>query len=102
MKALGAAKAWDPPALRTVAAQGEGIEALLARIREHGAWLRAHGGLEVKARERARLRFDSLLAEEAARRARARTGAPKIEALVQAISERAMDPYAAVAEVLGS
>jgi LAO/AO transport system kinase len=102
MKALGSSKAWDPPALRTVAAQGEGIADLLARIREHGAWLKAHGGLEVKARERARLRFDSLLAEEAARRARVRAGAGRVEDLVRAIAQRHLDPYAAVAEVLGS
>jgi LAO/AO transport system kinase len=100
MKSLGMAKAWDPPALRTVAAQGEGIEELLAKVAEHGAWLKAHGGLQVKARERARLRFHGLLAEEAARRARARAGEAQVETLIQAISERHLDPYAAVAQVL--
>jgi LAO/AO transport system kinase len=100
MKALGTRTAWDPPIVRTVAAQGEGLEALLAKVREHGAWLRAQGGLEAKARGRARLRFDSLLAEEAARRARAHAGEERVEGLIQAISERRLDPYAAVAVVL--
>jgi len=102
MKSLGSIKDWDPPAVRTVAAQGEGIGDLLLRIREHGEWLKAHGGFQVKARERARLRFGSLLAEEAARRARNRAGAEKVEELIQAISDRQLDPYAAVAQILGS
>jgi len=100
MKSLSPAKDWDPPVLRTVAGAGEGVPGLLAGIRTHGAWLREHGGLEAKARSRARLRFDSLLAEEAARRARARAGAEKEERLVQAIARKALDPYAAVAQML--
>jgi LAO/AO transport system kinase len=100
MKSLGASQAWDPPALRTVADQGEGIQELLDKVREHGVWLKAHGGFEVKARERARLRFRSLLAEEAARRARARAGEETVERLIQDIADRRLDPYAAVAQVL--
>jgi len=101
MKSLGSVQAWDPPAVRTVAAQGEGIPELLEKIREHGTWLKAHGGFQVKARERARLRFGSLLAEEAARRARARAGSEKVELLIKAIADRVLDPYAAVDQVLG-
>jgi len=100
MKSLSGPKPWDPPALRTVAGVGEGVPELLAMIREHGAWLRAHGGLQAKAESRARLRFGSLLAEEAARQARARAGREKEERLISAIARRAMDPYAAVAEML--
>ncbi len=102
MKSLSGAKPWDPPALRTVAGAGEGVPELLASIREHGAWLKAHGGLQAKAEGRARLRFGSLLAEEAARQARARAGKDKEEELIAAIARRAMDPYAAVAEMLAS
>jgi LAO/AO transport system kinase len=100
MKALAPARGWDPLVLRTVAAQGEGVAALLEAIRAHGAWLRAHGGLARKARERARLRFESLLAEETLRRAKARAGAGRITASVEAIAEGRMDPYAAVAAIL--
>ena len=100
MKALSCVRAWDPPALRTIAGQGAGVTELLAKIREHGAWLKANGGFEVKARERARLRFRSLLAEEAARAALDRAGEGRVAGLIQAIADRALDPYAAVAEVL--
>jgi len=100
MKSLSGSKPWDPPVLRTVAGAGTGVAELLAGIRQHGDWLRAHGGLQAKAQARARLRFGSLLAEEAARRARARAGVAKEENLILAIAQRAMDPYAAVAEML--
>ena len=100
MKSLSKTRPWDPPALRTIAGQGDGVPELLAKIREHGAWLRAHGGFQDKAQARARLRFGSLLAEEAARRARARAGRQKEEQLVLAIVEKTLDPYAAVAAML--
>jgi LAO/AO transport system kinase len=100
MKSLSGPKAWDPPALRTIAGAGTGIPELLAGIRAHGVWLRTHGGFQAKARARARLRFGSLLAEEAARRARARAGAQLEDQLVTAIAEQHMDPYAAVDQML--
>lgn len=101
MKSLSSIRPWDPPVLRTVAAQGQGIDAFLAQVREHGAWLRAHGGLARKAQERARLRFDALLAEAASRRARERAGDARVEAAVRGIAERAQDPYSAVEDILG-
>ena len=100
MKSLSRLKDWDPPALRTVAGAGEGVPELLAKVREHGEWLRAHGGYLEKAKARARLRYGSLLAEEAARRALARAGKKKVEELIQAIADKSLDPYAAVARTL--
>ncbi|WP_243325062.1 methylmalonyl Co-A mutase-associated GTPase MeaB [Geothrix sp. SG200] len=101
MKSMAAARPWDPPVLRTVAQRGEGVPELLAQVRQHGAWLRAHGGLARKARERARLRFESLLAEAALRRVREHAGPDRLEAAIQAIADHAQDPYTAVADILG-
>lgn len=101
MKSLAMPQGWDPPVLRTVAQQGTGIPELLAQVREHGRWLRKHGGLARKARERARLRFDSLLAEAALRRAKAQAGPERLEAALQGIADRTLDPYSAVAGILG-
>ena len=91
---------WDPPIARTVASTGEGVKELLAAIRAHGVWLRKGEGLARKAKARARLRLEALLAEEAARRAKARAGTTKVEALVADIADRKLDPYAAVDELL--
>jgi LAO/AO transport system kinase len=101
MKSLAMPQGWDPPVLRTVAQQGEGVTELLVKLREHGQWLRDHGGLARKARERARLRFDSLLAEAALRRAKAQAGPERLEAALQGIADRTLDPYSAVAAILG-
>jgi len=101
MKSLAMPEGWDPQVLRTVAQTGTGVPELLANVREHGAWLRAHGGLARKARERARLRFESLLAEETVRRAKAQAGPGRLEAVIQAIADRALDPYTAVGDILG-
>ncbi len=100
MKSLAHPRDWDPPVLRTVAQRGEGIVGLIDQLREHGVWLRAHGGLARKARERARLRFDSLLAEAASRRAREKAGPERVEAALQGIADRLVDPYTAVEEIL--
>ena len=102
MKSLAGPRPWDPPVLRTVAGSGEGVPELLDRIRAHGQWLLDHGGGQAKAQARARLRFISLLAEEAARRARQRAGQQKEEQLIKAIAQRTLDPYAAVAMMLES
>ena len=99
LKSLSAPKPWDPPACRVIAAQGEGVVELLDRIQEHGVWLRAHGGLARKAQERARLRFEALLAEEAVRRAKAKVGDLRVGELIQAVADRTLDPYAAVAHM---
>jgi len=101
MKSLAMPQGWDPPVLRTVAQQGIGVAELLAQVRTHGQWLRGHGGLARKARERARLRFESLLAEEAVRRAKARAGAERLEAVIGGIAGRTLDPYSAVSAILG-
>lgn len=101
MKSLAMPKGWDPPVLRTVAQRGEGILELLAEIRVHRAWLQSQGGMNRKIMDRARLRFESLLAEEAVRRARHRGGAERVSTAIQAIADRTQDPYTAVAEFLG-
>lgn len=101
MKALAMPQGWDPPVLRTVAPRGEGIQELLAGVRAHRAWLQSQGGLNRKILERARLRFESLLADEAVRRAKARGGAARVQGAIQAIADRTRDPYTAVAEFLG-
>ncbi|WLT31640.1 methylmalonyl Co-A mutase-associated GTPase MeaB [Geothrix sp. PMB-07] len=101
MKSLAMPEGWDPPVLRTVAQVGTGVAELLAQIREHGRWLRAHGGLARKARERARLRFESLLAEAAVRRAKAHVSPERLDSLIQGIADHALDPYTAVGGLLG-
>lgn len=99
LKSMSPARPWDPPLMRTVAAQNQGIPEVIEGLRAHGAWLRAEGGLERKARERARLRVECLLAQEAVRRVKESAGAARMEALVAAVAAGAQDPYSAVASL---
>ncbi len=101
MKSLSPPRPWDPPVLRTVAQQGAGVPELLDQVRAHGAWLKAGDGLARKARERARLRFDALLAEAAVRRVKAAAGPGQLDQLLQAVADRRLDPYSAVEGLLG-
>jgi LAO/AO transport system kinase len=101
MKALAMPEGWDPPILRTAAQQGQGVPEFLAQIRNHGRWLREGTGLARKARERARLRFESLLAEASYRRALSQAGAARVAEAIQGIADRRLDPYSAVASLLG-
>lgn len=43
---------WDPPVLLTVASKGEGIDAVIAALERHRAYLEAGGRLEQRRRER--------------------------------------------------
>jgi LAO/AO transport system kinase len=101
MKALAMPKGWDPPILRTAAQRGEGVAGLLEQIRIHGSWLREGPGLAGKAKARAKLRFESLLAEASLRRALALAGPDRVETMIQGIADRHLDPYSAVAGILG-
>jgi LAO/AO transport system kinase len=97
LKSMSPPRPWDPPLLRTVAQQNLGIPELIDAIQSHGAWLRAHGGLARKATERARLRVESLLAQEAVRRVKARVGEARLAGMLADVAEGRLDPHTAVA-----
>jgi LAO/AO transport system kinase len=52
--------AWRPPVLKTVAARGEGVEALMAALEEHRAWLASSGMGEQRRRQRARTEIQGI------------------------------------------
>ncbi len=97
LKSMSPPRPWDPPVLRTVAAQGQGVTELVEGIRTHGAWLRDQGALQRKARERARLRVEALLAQEAVRRVKAQVGEARIDEVLERVAMGQQDPYTAVA-----
>ena len=52
--------AWRPPVLKTVAARGEGVAALMAALEEHRAWLASSGMGEQRRRQRARTEIQGI------------------------------------------
>jgi LAO/AO transport system kinase len=92
---LGAARAWDPPILTTVATTGDGIEALAEAADRHRAWLEASSALEAKRRARLVTEVQNLAAERfkvaAAETLRADA------TLGDDLAARRLDPYRAAA-----
>ncbi|TMG41327.1 MAG: methylmalonyl Co-A mutase-associated GTPase MeaB [Chloroflexi bacterium] len=92
--------AWVPPIVRTSAQTGDGLPELVAAIAKHGAWSEESGERERRRREAARAEVESLLREELVRRLAGRVGADRLDAAVARVADRAIDPYAAVDELL--
>jgi LAO/AO transport system kinase len=87
---------WVPPIARTVAARSEGIEALLAEIDRHRAWLGQEGRLERRRRDQLRLRVETILKERVLAAARDEAG---LDVEVDRGFAGRVDPYR-VAETL--
>jgi len=94
-------KGWELPILLTVAARGEGIEALSASIKGHHQSLKDSGGLLLREEERARSELvgvlENLLLEEAL--ARLGKGYEVIGEMSKRIALRQADPYTLAKEV---
>ncbi len=86
---------WRVQVLKTVASTGAGIPELLARLDAHRAWLEASGEWEVRARLRAAHTLENILRAELSRRILARLPKTGLDELVDAVSRRETDPYAA-------
>jgi LAO/AO transport system kinase len=92
--------AWTVPVLKTVAATGEGVADLHARIAAHRAWLVASGELAVREQLRSARTLENILAAELHRRIAARL--PDMTALVAAVRRREQDPYTAAQTLLAA
>lgn len=92
---------WEVPILETVATQGQGLEALAAKIDAHRAFLTQSGGLIGRERERARNELLSVLQALLVERALASLEGEDaaLEAMVDRIARREADPYTLALEV---
>jgi LAO/AO transport system kinase len=101
MLTLGAPRTpWKAPIVRTVAATGEGTDQLVAAIAKHRAWAAESGERDERRRASARAEVEALLRDSLVRRLRDRLGEDRVENAIARVAERAIDPYAAVDELL--
>lgn len=101
MLGLAGATGWKPPVLKTVAPEGIGIPELVQAIRAHQAYLEESGLKAKKGRERSRAAVLDLLRDRLTRRALERAhGNGSLEAVLDRIARRDLDPYTAVEEIL--
>jgi LAO/AO transport system kinase len=92
---------WEPPVLRCVASEGEGLDALAAAIDQHLDYQRAGGGLAARRADRVRAEVESIVADTAARRVRRalRDGVPGVG---EEGDLGAVDPYGIAERILST
>lgn len=95
-------EAWRPPLVRTVATSGEGIAEVQTAIAARLDWIERHGGLADRRRQQWREPLQQMLRDALYERLVAPKLSPaELDRLAVRIASRELDPYSAVAEVLG-
>ncbi len=94
---LGAARAWDPPVLETVATDGRGVDEVRRAIADHARWLASSGERVRKRRARLRREVEVLAGERF--RARAAGAIDRDGTLLDDLEAGRIDPYRAAARV---
>jgi LAO/AO transport system kinase len=92
---------WDPPAVLTVAAKGEGIDELIAALDRHHDWLVRSGSLEERRRRRILERTREVVDRAARRWMWGETQAEQlISERLDRVVEGTLSPYDVASEVL--
>jgi len=97
---LGPAVSWRVPILRTEAARGEGIAELAAGIVEHREHIEAEGTLAERRARNLRNEVLELAAARLRRRLEDTITDPEVEALLEKVVSRELDPASAASELL--
>ena len=91
---------WQPPIIKTIATRGQGVDDLLEAVEAHAAYL--HESHLFERRERARVagELETILRAELLARLRARVPDERLQALVEQVLARELDPYTAAERLL--
>jgi LAO/AO transport system kinase len=93
---------WVPPVVLTQALEGQGVEDAWAAVERHQADLRESGRADQRARDGMQRHLRSLALERLARDLDARVDPEQLDALVDRVVRRQVDPAAAVDTILGA
>jgi LAO/AO transport system kinase len=97
---LGPKQSWKVPILATEASRAEGIDELAAAIEEHRAHIKEEGTLEERRRRNLRNEVMELATVRLRRRLRAELDDPEVEALLDEVVKRRLDPASAASKLL--
>ncbi len=94
--------AWVPPILSTVATTGEGVKPLVDALLSHYDYLREHGLLEAKQRERLVAEMLDIVGRKVGEEARGliREGGPMDDLMRRLLDTRELDPHAAAGLII--
>jgi LAO/AO transport system kinase len=96
---LGPHRPWRPPVIETVATDGKGLPALWQGIKSHLRHLQESGELESRRKGRISREISGIVAERVRAKVR-RDSADALAEMVDAVSKREIDPYAAAQRLL--
>ena len=90
---------WQQPVMRTTAATGEGIDALVQTLADHKSWRDKRGHADARRRKQAQHEILEVLRERVMRDALSDAKRARFDALVAKVAAREIDPYAAADEL---
>jgi LAO/AO transport system kinase len=93
---------WRPKIVKTVATRPQGIDDLVARIAEHRQWNAGGEAVSRRRRELSRTRFLDLLRERLLEEMTRRVGQGAVDAAVEEIAARRIDPYTATQQMVSA
>jgi LAO/AO transport system kinase len=91
---------WEPPIVRVAALDGTGLEELWEAVERHRAFLAEGGRLEARRREGLARQLRALAADRLARRVDAAADPAAMDALIDDVLARRVDPSGAVDRIL--
>ncbi|HUW08835.1 MAG TPA: methylmalonyl Co-A mutase-associated GTPase MeaB [Anaerolineae bacterium] len=91
---------WEPPVIKTVATRGDGVDELLEAIEAHAAYLHESHLIQRRERDRVTAVLETILQVELLARLRLRVPPERMQALVEQVLDRELDPYTAVDQLL--
>lgn len=98
---LGPQQGWRVPIVRTEASRGEGVSELAAKIAEHRAYIEAAGELAERRRRNLRNEVLTIAAARLRRRLEAAVADdPRLQALLDEVVARRLDPASAAEQLL--
>jgi LAO/AO transport system kinase len=100
MLQLDHSRDWQPPIVRTVATDGQGVSELVDRLEQHRAYLEKSGIWHRRRTDAARRQVRAIVEDRVLRRFEAVTTRSDWQQRFEAIAARDEDPYSAAEEVL--
>lgn len=90
---------WHPPIVKTIAAEGKGIDEVMAAVDQHQAYLQGQPAGQQRARLRAAIELETVLREALLNRLIAAVGAERLSLTIDRIAAREIDPYSAAEQL---
>lgn len=97
-----AAERWRPPIIKTIAAEGKGLDELMVALDQHREYLQTQAAGLQRVRVRAAIELETILRESMLNRLLAAVGAERLEGLIDQVAGREIDPYSAAEKLLAS